>query len=513
MTDNNNDVINDILNQLDKEKAESDNNKDTTDDVPDVVTGDNLSDTRDLGRNPVSGFERPENDTEKNAERIAPVRRRIHDEAAPVRRSPSAEEPDGTPPPMHRREPHIQAADRDTVRNAAAVKRNSVHHKKKKKKRRRSRLPGVLILTVFIFAVSICLSLVIIAFGKDVLGIGKDSSTKMIIIPEGATSEDVSQLLYDEGIISSPKCFQLFSRLRNDADNYLAGEHFVSPNMAYETIIKTLTTYEDEEQKEAVTITFIEGVNIFDAADQLQDQGVCNAAEFLYAFNAGGFGFEFENELPKDHNPLKFADGRMEGFLFPDTYTFTKDMDPEQVCQKIYYNFNEKITSNDRLKRMKELGLNLDKLITLASIVQMEAPFREDMNHVAGVFWNRLEKPEAETAGFLQSDPTTNYSKKVIKARLTVPNKEMTDAYDTYISKGLPPGAISNPGLDAIDAVLDKMQTEDFYFVANINTRITYFAPTLEQQHANEEMVHAQEAEYEAEQERLKEQEEANAAE
>ena len=274
MTDNNNDVINDILNQLDKEKAESDNNKDTTDDVPDTVTGDNLSDTRDLGRNPVSGFERPENDTEKNAERIAPVRRRIHDEAAPVRRSPSAEEPDGTPPPMHRREPHIQAADRDTVRNAAAVKRNSVHHKKKKKKRRRSRLPGVLILTVFIFAVSICLSLVIIAFGKDVLGIGKDSSTKMIIIPEGATSEDVSQLLYDEGIISSPKCFQLFSRLRNDADNYLAGEHFVSPNMAYETIIKTLTTYEDEEQKEAVTITFIEGVNIFDAADQLQDQGV-----------------------------------------------------------------------------------------------------------------------------------------------------------------------------------------------------------------------------------------------
>ena len=118
----------------------------------------------------------------------------------------------------------------------------------------------------------------------------------MIIIPEGATSEDVSQLLYDEGIISSPKCFQLFSRLRNDADNYLAGEHFVSPNMAYETIIKTLTTYEDEEQKEAVTITFIEGVNIFDAADQLQDQGICNAAEFLYAFNAGGFGFDFEKE-------------------------------------------------------------------------------------------------------------------------------------------------------------------------------------------------------------------------
>ena len=51
-------------------------------------------------------------------------------------------------------------------------------------------------------------------------------------------------------------------------------------------------------------------------------------------------------EADIDHNPLKFADGRMEGYLFPDTYTFTKDMDPEQVCQKIYYNFNEKITAN-----------------------------------------------------------------------------------------------------------------------------------------------------------------------
>ena len=509
MTDNN-DMINDILNQLDKEKAESDNINSNSDELSVKEADNQLSDTKDFGIKISREVEKSDDNNEKKPEVSSHVRRRVNESARFENRTASDEVPQF---PAHQKPPRSIYDDNVPVRNSAALKRNTAHHKKKKKKKQSSRLPGVLILTVFIFALSICLSLVIIAFGKDVLGIGKDSSTKMIIIPDGATSEDISQLLYDEGIINSPKCFQLFSRLRNDSDNYLAGEHFVSPNMAYETIIKTLTTYEDEEQKEAVTITFVEGINIFEAADQLQENGVCNAAEFLYAFNAGGFGFDFEKELPKDNDPLRFADGRMEGYLFPDTYTFTVDMEPEQVCQKIYYNFNEKIYSDDRIKKMKDLGLNLDKLITMASIVQKEAPFREDMNHVAGVFWNRLENTEAETAGFLQSDPTKNYSKQVIKPRLAVPNNEMVDAYNTYESKGLPPGPISNPGLDAIDAVLDKQQTPDFYFVADIYTRITYFSQTLEEHNARVEEVKAAVAAHEAEEAILKEQEAANAAE
>ncbi|WP_295085228.1 endolytic transglycosylase MltG [Ruminococcus sp.] len=508
----NNDMINDILNQLDKEKAESNNINNNSDVEATEGTADQLSDTKDLGRNISHEAEKSFENHERNLEGVSSLRRRANESQRSDNNT--ASNADEVPHfPARQMPPRSNRDDSIPVRNSAALKRNTSHHKKKKKKKQSSRLPGVLILTVFIFALSICLSLVIIAFGKDVLGIGKDSSTKMIIIPDGATSEEISQLLYDEGIINSPKCFQLFSKLRNDSDNYLAGEHFVSPNMAYETIIKTLTTYEDEEQKEAVTITFVEGINIFEAADQLQNNNVCNAAEFIYAFNAGGFGFDFEKELSKNNDPLKFADGRMEGFLFPDTYTFTVDMEPEQVCQKIYYNFNEKITSDNRLKRMKDIGLNLDKLITMASIVQKEAPFREDMNHVAGVFWNRLEKPEAETAGFLQSDPTKNYSKQVIKPRLAVPNPEMLDAYDTYTTKGLPPGPISNPGLDAIDAVLEKMQTPDFYFVANIYTRQTFFSQTLEEQTARIEEVKAAVAAYEAEQAILQEQEEANGAE
>ncbi|MBP5432846.1 endolytic transglycosylase MltG [Ruminococcus sp.] len=508
MTDNNNDIINNILNQLDNEKAENAKNIEKKQD--EVSSPSKPANKPRVNMNEKSpAVDMPEKLDSPSQPAASQIKRRMPTHTDNTG-SQAAHGQGNVHPPFPSRGVQPQQADDFPMRNTSAVTRNNTHHKKKKKKQR-SRLPGVLILTVFIFAVSICLSLVIIAFGKDVLGIGKSDSTKMIIVPEGATTEDISNLLYDEGIINSPKCFQLFAKFRDDADNFLAGEHFVSPSMAYETIFKNLTSAEEEEQKEPVSITFNEGINIFEAADKLQEAGVCNANDFIYRFNASNFGFDFESELSKTPDPRRFAEARMEGYLFPDTYTFTKDMAPEQVCQKIYYNFNAKITSDDRLKKMRDLNLTLDQLITLASIVQKEAPFRDDMNHVASVFWNRLEIPDAETAGFLQSDPTSNYSKYVIKPRLAVPNKEMTDAYDTYVSKGLPPGAISNPGLEAIDAVLQKMKTDDFYFVANIYTQETHFTKTLEEHNAMVAQVEEEERIIEAEEALRKAQEEAAA--
>ena len=469
---NNNDVINDILNQLDQAKKanEAEAAKKESEIKEKVVE----TQPETPVRKTVSHTKEPDM-TVRNA---------------PFQSRQETEQPRNlrpVPPPVQQ-EPVPQ-------RNSAAIKRNNAHHKKKKKKR--SRLPGVLILTVFIFAVSICLSLVIIAFGRDMFGIGKSDTTKLIIIPENATTEEISELLYDEGIINSPKCFQLFTKFRKTADVYLAGEHFVSPSMAYETIIKRLTSVEEGAQKESVSVTFVEGITLYDAADMLEEEGVCKADDFLFYFNAGNYGFEFENYLPKDLNPLKFSETRMEGYLFPDTYTFTKDMDPEQVCQKIYYNFNEKMTT-EKLEKMSKLNLSLDQLITFASIVQKETYNQDDMNHVAGVFWNRLEKPE-ETAGKLQSDPTTNYS-ELIRSHMEAINKDIVKAYDTYQSDGLPPGAICNPGIEAIDAVLEKMKTDDFYFIANIYTKETFFSVTYDEHLQKQAQV---QADQEAEKERL----------
>ncbi|MDE6666066.1 MAG: endolytic transglycosylase MltG [Ruminococcus sp.] len=361
--------------------------------------------------------------------------------------------------------------------------------KKKKRKKKRSRLPGVIILTTFIFAVSVCLSLVIIAFGRDMLGIGKSENTHLIVIPEGATTEEISILLKDEGIIKSPECFQLFSRLRKSDSLYIAGEHFVRPNMAYETIINELTSMDEEKEQETIEVTFPEGSTLFESAYILEDNGVCSADDFIFYFNSGGLGFDFENKLPTDAS-LKFY--RMEGYLFPDTYFFYENMSPEQVCQKIYLNFDNKMT-DERYARMESLGLSLDQLITFASIVQKEAANTDTMTLVASVFWNRLRN----SADFplLQSDPTSNYA-EFVRTKMDVYDKTIVDAYDTYVGPGLPPGAICNPGIEAIDAVLEAFESSYFYFIANIYTGQTYFSETLDEHYMYQEMVEGQVDEY-----------------
>jgi len=368
-------------------------------------------------------------------------------------------------------------------------KDNPNHKKKRKKKKKHSRLPGILILTTLIFGASVLLSMVIIGYGKDMFGIGKSNKTHLIVIPEGATTEEIANMLESDGIIKSHEFFTLFTRLRKTEDVYIAGEHFIRPDMAYETIIEKLTNIEEDGEGETVEITFPEGITLIDAAKKLEDENICSYEDFLFYFNSGGFGYEFEDKLPTDTS-LKFQ--RMEGYLFPDTYFFTTNMAPEQVCQKIYMNFNEKMT-DDRYARMEELGVDLDYVITLASIVQKEAATTNTMLLVASVFWNRLDN--ADVFPLLQSDPTSNYSKDVVKRYMDVVDETMVTAYDTYKSPGLPPGAICNPGIEAIDAVLEKFQSSYFYFYANINTGKTYFAVTNEEHEENIAMVEQQYAE------------------
>lgn len=361
--------------------------------------------------------------------------------------------------------------------------------KKKKKKKQINRLPGVLILVTLIFGISTILSVVVISYGKDMLGIGKSEDTHVIVIPENATTIEVSQMLFDNEIIKSAKAFELFARL-GDEKPYVVGEHFVRPNMPYERLLDELTKIPTEEMGESVQITFHEGITLIDAAELLEEEHICDAEDFIFYFNSGGFGVDFEQRLPSDSS-LKFQ--KMEGYLFPDTYLFYENSKPEQVCQKIYYNFDQRMkgefktgkkTFATRYERMEDLGMTLDELITIASIVQMEAANTKDMNDVAAVFRNRLDNKDVFPK--LQSDPTSNYSNNTVRPNIEYFNQTIIDAYDTYKSAGLPPGAISNPGLDAIDAVLTNKKTDNFYFIANIMTNETFFSETLEEHEAKQ---------------------------
>jgi len=352
-----------------------------------------------------------------------------------------------------------------------------VHHNKprKRRKKRSARLPIVLMVTTLIFTISICLSILIISVGRDMLAIGKGDVSKMVTIPEGADAKTVAAILKEEEIIDIPRAFEIFSSLNGSDALFIPGQYELNSSDAYETIINILTTEETDDDRESVNVTFVEGISIYDAAKLLEENNVCPADRFIYYFNAAGYGFDFEEKLPTS-TVNKFY--KMEGYLFPDTYTFYVESDPESVCMKIYQNFENKITE-EHYAQMQKKGMTLDEVITLASIVQKEAPTSDSMKMVASVFENRLNNEDIFPR--LQSDPTTYYVEEIIKPNIQVKSNAIFEAYDTYQGYGLPPGAICNPGIAAIEAVLYHEDTDYFYFCADIDTMEIYYSETLEE--------------------------------
>lgn len=383
----------------------------------------------------------------------------------------------------------VPAESRHTSSHSGHKKSDS-GKKKKRKKHRSARVYMVLMMLTFCFVVSISLSIGIIKVLQDMLGINGSQKLVLFNIPEGATTAEIAENLYEDGIIKIPKAFVYFSRLSKADSSYVAGDHEISASMAYETLIDELKKNPNvEEEQKVVDVMFPEGISLYDAAQKLEENNICSADRFIYYFNAGGFGYEFENHLPATTSRLKFYP--MEGYFFPDTYTFYEEMEPDAVCRKIYMNFDLKITEED-YARIDELGTSLDEVITLASMVQAEAANEGEMADIASVFWNRLHYPENFGGGKLQSDPTSKYVTQVIKPNIELENQQIYDAYDTYVCVGLPAGAIGNPGIAAIQAVLYPNDTNYFYFYANIDTGVTYFAETLEQHNANKAMVQQQ---------------------
>ncbi len=349
--------------------------------------------------------------------------------------------------------------------------------KKKRKKKGNGRLIFGLIMTAIIVAVAVFCAAFVLKFARDFVGIGKSSVEVVVEIPMNSGTADIADILADEGIIDSTYFFRFYSRVKGSDGTFVAGSHVLSPDMSYENIVHELQQGA-VDTRESVDITFPEGIDLLDAAQKLEENNVCSASDFIREFNNSSFGFDFEKLVKV--SAMKFY--KMEGYLFPDTYTFYVEEDPKIVCKKIYRNFETRITL-DIYARMDDLGLEFEEMLTMASMVQAEASSVYDMKRVASVFRNRLADPD--NYPLLQSDPTRKYVEEVIKPNIEFPSKEMFKAYNTYEGAGLPPGPICNPGLDAINAVLYPADTDYYYFCANVDTGEVYYARTNEEHEAN----------------------------
>ncbi len=365
----------------------------------------------------------------------------------------------------------------DEFEDEPEEKRQPKPKKKKRKKKGNGRLIFGLIMTAIIVAVAVFCAAFVLKFARDFVGIGKSSVEVVVEIPMNSGTADIADILVDEGIIDSTYFFRFYSRVKGSDGTFVAGSHVLSPDMSYENIVHELQQGA-VDTRESVDITFPEGIDLLDAAQKLEENNVCSASDFIREFNNSSFGFDFEKLVKV--SAMKFY--KMEGYLFPDTYTFYVEEDPKIVVKKIYRNFETRITP-DIYARMDDLGLEFEEMLTMASMVQAEASSVYDMKRVASVFRNRLADPD--NYPLLQSDPTRKYVEEVIKPNIEFPSKEMFKAYNTYEGAGLPPGPICNPGLDAINAVLYPADTDYYYFCANVDTGEVYYARTNEEHEAN----------------------------
>ncbi len=339
------------------------------------------------------------------------------------------------------------------------------------------RLANGVIYTIGVLFASILLSIFILQSMSDVLGLFKSEKEISVTIPANADTQQVSAILKESGVISQPLTFRLYSKYREHDDVFLTGNFLLNSNMSYDEIIKVIQVARSE--RKVVSITFIEGMSVLEIANKLQENNVCDAQEFIDVLNTTDFGYEFEDLIPTGGNRYL----KLEGYLFPDTYSFYVGEAPNSVAKKFLANFNKKITA-DLIDRINKMDLTLDQAIILASIIQKEGRTLDDMYNVSSVFNNRLNKPKSFP--MLQSDVTINYVNDNIFPFVSSEEDRQAyaSAYNTYKCEGLPIGPVSNPGINAIKAAIYPDETPFYYFLTD-EKMAYYYAETLAKHEAN----------------------------
>jgi UPF0755 protein len=265
------------------------------------------------------------------------------------------------------------------------------------------------------------------------------------VINNGETFGRINQRLYSEGIISNRRIFHYYSKYLNTLGKFKAGEFTIKSGSNIKEIIYTLVY----GQPNLIPITIPEGKNIFEIAKLFDQAGILKEEEFLKSVK--------DPDLISKLNP---GAKNLEGYLFPETYKFAMNSSSKQVIHAMLEVFNKKTTSID----WNHPFLSKHEVIILASIVEKETGAKIERPAIAGVFTNRLKKKMR-----LESDPTTIYG---IWSRYKG-NIKKTDLlektpYNTYKIPGLPAGPISNPSLEAIQAVL-KPETHNYLFFVSRN--------------------------------------------
>ncbi|MBE6720557.1 MAG: endolytic transglycosylase MltG [Ruminococcaceae bacterium] len=302
---------------------------------------------------------------------------------------------------------------------------------------------------------------------NDIEGKRQSSTEYTLEITKSDFEYEIGKKLYDNKIVVLDFLWTNWMSKHYPDFKYINGEYRLSADMSYEEIAQKLQN--PDVTHEGVKVAIPEGYNVMEIAKRLEENGVCKADDFLEVCKTtDGFDYGFLDEVP-DSELIAY---KLEGFLFPATYDFEKNMDAHEVADYMLEAFSDRMT-DDMTKFCKENDMTLFELVTLASVVQEEALGQNSAKNIASVFMNRLAK-----GAKLQSDVTYYYARDLRDDYGF--SQEVYDAYYTYRCDGLPAGPITNSGTDIINAVVNYPRTDYLYFFSDLNQEF-HFAKDYEE--------------------------------
>jgi UPF0755 protein len=289
--------------------------------------------------------------------------------------------------------------------------------------------------------------------------IGGPIQPQLVDIPPGTPFTQISRILHENHLIRSKWFFTLLGRVQRVDRKMIPGEYELHAGMRPTELLKKLV--KGEVYQHALTIP--EGYNVGQIADILDQKNLARKQDILRL-----------NRDPAFIQRLKVQAPTLEGYLFPDTYQFSRYTPPESIIRTFVNRFHEIVTPELK-NRASIMGMSLQEVLTLASVVEKETGLAAERPLVSGVFHNRLQRGIP-----LQSDPTVIYALESFDGNIRKADLSVDSPYNTYKVRGLPPGPIANPGLASILAALYPTQTDFVYFVAR-NDGSHQFSVTLDE--------------------------------
>lgn len=280
-------------------------------------------------------------------------------------------------------------------------------------------------------------------------------------VEKGQGSKDVALNLKNEGLIKNSFSFRIYVLIDKTAGRLQAGTYELSPSMTVPQIVDRFVSGQTLKLK----IIVPEGFTLEQIVEELNSNF---QKEILLQFLAGEFKdeFEFLVDTPDASS--------LEGFLFPDTYSFDPQTEERQMVKVFLSNFGEKFSEELRTE-VKNKQKTVFEIVTMASLLEKEVKTKEEKELAAGILWKRME------AGIpLQVDATVIYVIKDKKNKVSYEDTQIDSPYNTYKYRGLPKGPIANPGLESILAALYPKESDYWYYLSTPDGR-TIFSRTLEE--------------------------------